>query len=234
MWPFTKKVSLRGIGVFSGFQDAHSHILPGVDDGVQTMEEALAILSLYEELGITTVTLTPHVMEDIPNTTEELKARFEDLKAAYKGPIQLRLAAEYMLDSLFLERLEKEDFLFWADNTLLVETSYFNPPAKMDAIISRLHKKGYTVILAHPERYEYMGPERYAELKSYGLKFQLNLLSLTGSYGAGARAKAIKLLEDGMYNYSGTDIHSIRSFAHHIESKVLDKKKLEKFFAVWK
>lgn len=227
-----KKTSLRRSGIFNGFQDAHSHILPGVDDGVQSMKESLEILKLYEELGITTVTLTPHVMEDIPNTTEELKARFAELQEAYKGPIKLRLAAEYMLDSLFLERLEAEDFLLWADKTILVETSYFNPPAKMDLMISKLQNKGYTIVLAHPERYEYMTPARYAELKSYGIRFQLNVLSLEGAYGAGAKMKAEKLLEEGMYNYFGTDIHSIRSFAYHIDHKVIDKKKMDKYFAV--
>lgn len=82
-----------------GAADHHSHILPGVDDGVETMDEALRILATYEELGIKELWLTPHIMEDIPNTPEKLKARFAQLQAAYKGNIALHLAAEYMIDN---------------------------------------------------------------------------------------------------------------------------------------
>ena len=82
-----------------GAADHHSHILPEVDDGVETMDEALRILATYEELGIKELWLTPHIMEDIPNTPEKLKARFAQLQAAYKGNIALHLAAEYMIDN---------------------------------------------------------------------------------------------------------------------------------------
>lgn len=83
-----------------GRTDWHSHILPGVDDGVQTVEEALQILAEYERLGIREVWLTPHIMEDIPNTTALLRERFIELQALYIGPIILHLAAENMLDNL--------------------------------------------------------------------------------------------------------------------------------------
>lgn len=120
-------------GFFHGFTDWHSHILPGVDDGVQTMEEALEILAKYDELGVKEVWLTPHIMEDIPNTTQHLKERFAELRAAYKGNVILHLAAENMLDNLFEERLEKDDLLSIGEkgDHLLVETSYFNPPSRV-------------------------------------------------------------------------------------------------------
>ena len=73
MWPFTRKRTLGDIGIFNGLTDCHSHILPGVDDGVRTMEESLAILDRYERLGMKTVWLTPHIMEDVPNKTADLK-----------------------------------------------------------------------------------------------------------------------------------------------------------------
>ena len=75
MWPFTHKRTLEESGFFRGFTDWHCHILPGVDDGVQTMEEALRILAEYERLGVKAVWLTPHIMEDIPNTTGHLRER---------------------------------------------------------------------------------------------------------------------------------------------------------------
>ena len=63
MWPFTKKISLEQSGLFQGLTDWHSHILPGVDDGFQKMEDSLAALQKYEELGVKSVWLTPHIME---------------------------------------------------------------------------------------------------------------------------------------------------------------------------
>lgn len=99
MWPFNKKTSIATSGILSGATDHHSHILPGVDDGVETLEEALRILSEYERLGVKAIWLTPHIMEDIPNTPQKLSARFNELKAAYTGNITLHLAAEYMIDN---------------------------------------------------------------------------------------------------------------------------------------
>lgn len=125
-----KKENENNIIKLIGFTDYHSHILPGVDDGVQTMDESLEILRLYEEQGIKSVWLTPHIMEDIPNTTAHLRDRFAELQAAYTGGVQLHLAAENMLDNLFEERLGKNDLLPLGENGdhLLVETSYFSPP----------------------------------------------------------------------------------------------------------
>ena len=94
MWPFRKKQTLGESGFFRGFTDWHCHILPGVDDGVQTMEEALQILAEYERLGVKEVWLTPHIMEDIPNTTEKLRDRFTELRTAYQGSVMLHLASE--------------------------------------------------------------------------------------------------------------------------------------------
>ena len=99
MFFFNKKHTIAASGILQGAADHHSHILPGVDDGVETMDEALRILATYEDLGIKELWLTPHIMEDIPNTPQKLKARFEELKAAYKGNIKLHLAAEYMIDN---------------------------------------------------------------------------------------------------------------------------------------
>ena len=168
MWFFRKKQTLEESGFFRGFTDWHSHILPGVDDGVQTMEEALQILSEYERLGVKEVWLTPHIMEDIPNTSSRLRERFGELQSAYTGNVILHLAAENMLDSLFEERLAQNDFLPIGSegNHLLVETSYFNPPMDMYELLERIKQKGYNIILAHPERYLYMSESDYRKLQT--------------------------------------------------------------------
>ena len=211
MWPFGKKQTLEESGFFRGFTDWHSHILPGVDDGVQTMEEALQILAEYERLGVKEVWFTPHIMEDIPNTTEKLKMQFAELKAVYQGSVMLHLASENMLDNLFEERLEKNDLLpIGKDGKhLLVETSYFNPPMGLNNILLRIKAKGYYPILAHPERYLYMNENDYQRLKSMNIQFQLNLLSLWEGYGKAVQKRAESLQKQGMYNFTGTDLHNI-------------------------
>lgn len=218
MWPFRKCIPLKDSGIFEGFTDWHSHILPGVDDGVQTMEESLEILRLYETLGVKSVWLTPHIMEDMPNGTAFLRERFEELRAAYSGTVELHLAAENMLDNLFEERLAQNDLLPLGEggNHLLVETSYFNPPLGLSNILLRIKAKGYYPVLAHPERYVYMGESDYQQLKDMGVKFQLNLLSIAGMYGDRSKKKAMLLLNEKTIDYIGTDLHCHNIFQKFI------------------
>lgn len=212
MWPFKKKCSLADSGVFLGFTDWHTHILLGVDDGVQTMDEALKILDLYEKLGIKTVWLTPHVMEDIPNTTVHLKERFKELQTAYKGTVHLHLAAEYMLNNLFQQRLDNDDLLPLGkkEDYLLVETSYYNPPANFYGLLERIRAAGYYPVLAHPERYAYLEREDYRNIKEANVKFQLNILSLSEFYGMATQENARWLQKKRMYDFTGTDIHRMK------------------------
>lgn len=195
---------------FSGMTDWHCHILPAVDDGVRRMEDSLAILSAYEDMGISEVWLTPHIMEDIPNETAELRKRFDILKAAYGGQIKLNLAAENMMDRVLDQRLPSADILpiGRAADTLLIETSYFNPPMNLDTVLDKIIAAGLTPLVAHPERYVYMQDiSDYAGWKEKGCLFQLNLLSLGGHYGPGAEKKAHLMLTCGMYDFVGTDLH---------------------------
>ena len=209
MWPFTRSCSLAESGLFEGFTDWHSHILPAVDDGVRSVEEALEILHGYEAPGMKTVWLTPHIMEDMPNTPESLKRKFEELQTAYSGRIELHLAAEHMLDNLFDERLDGNDLLPIGrrGNHLLVETSYFNPPLDLEGTLCRIRSRGYYPLLAHPERYVYMSRKDYRRLHEAGVRFQLDLFTLAGMYGKRAMECAGWLLEQGFYDAAGTDIH---------------------------
>jgi len=207
MFLFNKKKAVD----FNGFIDCHSHILPGVDDGVQLMEDSLLILSEYEKMGIVEVVFTPHVMEDVPNTPEDLRKRFDAFCQEYKGPIKLHLAAEYMMDHHFEELMQKGNLLTHGDDQhILVETSYFNPPVNMDNILFDLQAANYKPILAHPERYMYMKKEQYKDIKDKGILLQMNLGSLAGMYGAHVKERAEYLLSNGLYDMAGSDIHSPR------------------------
>lgn len=222
MWPFRKKQTLEESGFFHSFTDWHCHILPGVDDGVQTMDEALQILVEYERLGVKEVWFTPHIMEDMPNTTQHLRERFDELQSAYCGNITLHLASENMLDKLFEERLELNDMLPLGENGkfLLVETSYFSPPMGLQNILLRIKAKGYHPVLAHPERYLYMDVEYYKKLKSMGIKFQLNIFSLYELYGKEVQKNAYKLQKAGMYEYSSTDLHRLETLKIMLQRKI--------------
>lgn len=227
IWPFRSKSTLVESGLFQGMTDWHCHILPGVDDGVQTMDEALDVLAYYEQQGVSEVWLTPHIMEDMPNKTADLRLRFDELLSAYSGGVKLHLASENMIDNLFDQRLETNDLLTLGDgNRLLVETSYFNPPMAFLQRVEHIKECGYTPVLAHPERYVYMDDEFYQQLRAMKVEFQLNITSLTGLYGKDAQQKARKLLLGGCYELAGTDLHSLnvhrQQFVTKIDRKVLN------------
>ena len=209
MWFVSNKTTVRESGLLEGFCDCHSHLLPGVDDGVEEMDETLQILRLWQSVGMKGVWLTPHVMEDIPNEPAALRRRLAALQDRYDGNIRLHLAAEYMMDGLFLPRLEEHDVLTENDHRLLVETSYYIPPMNMEAILDSIRKKGFEPILAHPERYQYMDKDDYRYWKERGVLMQLNLPSLVGAYGPDVQYKAEWLLQKNMYDYCGTDTHSL-------------------------
>lgn len=105
-----------------------------------------------ERQGVRKIWLTPHVMEDMSNKTVTLQQKFLSLKQKYQGKVELALAAEYMLDNLFEERLEKDDLLPLEEGKryLLVETSYFNPPMGLLSILQRTKRK--VIILCWPIR----------------------------------------------------------------------------------
>lgn len=225
MWSFFHHYSFDEIGFLNGAVDYHCHILPGVDDGVRNLDKSLAALSYYEEAGVTEVWLTPHIMEDYPNSTCQLRQGFNKLCVAYNGPIIMHLASENMLDSTFEQRFHDNDLLTMGQGThLLVETSYFNPPIQLYQTLNEISRRGLFPVLAHPERYLYMTLKDYDRLKDMGVKFQLSIMSLAGVYGDGAAAKARHLLLEGKYDLYGSDLHRLSVFRKALSAKVLSGK----------
>lgn len=221
---FNRKCSVEESGLLGLVEDRHSHILYGVDDGVKTAGESAALLEWLYGLGLKSLWLTPHVMEDIPNTTDALRLRMEELVAAVKPCPELHLAAEYMIDNLFLGRLESGDLLCMEDGQVLVETSTWSSPFDLPDILSRVMSAGYRPVLAHPERYRYMEMEDYGRLAGMGVRLQLNLPSLLGYYGDTVQAKARKLLSDGLYSFVGSDCHGLGILRKLYSARVLDRK----------
>ena len=219
---FHKPKSLKDLGYLKGKTDRHSHILSGVDDGIRTLENSLAALSYMEEHGVSEIWCTPHIMEDVPNTTAFLKERFAELHSAYNGPVKLHLAAEYMLDNMFEKRFRAQDLLTMENDVVLVETSTWTPPVNFYDVLEEMKKAGYRPMLAHPERYRYLKQAGYEKLKEMGIRFQMNLPSIVGFYGETANNKALWLLEKGYYDVIGSDCHRLQTTKEQFERKALN------------
>ncbi|WP_031428807.1 tyrosine-protein phosphatase [Flavimarina sp. Hel_I_48] len=221
------------VNLFDGYTDIHNHILPGIDDGAQNLEESVALVSQLNEIGISNFICTPHTMGDYyPNTPETINNAADTLRTSLmaKGNTSLiQTSSEYMLDEGFSTHLKDGDLMpFTSDKHILIEISYLQPPINLEELLFDLTHAGYIPILAHPERYSYYHkrPEYYAELQRLGCLLQLNALSLSDYYGSSVKKMALELLENGQYTFLGTDVHSFR----HITQlkKIIFKKKYKK------
>lgn len=198
--------------------DIHCHIVPGVDDGSPDIEYSEILLDDMDYMGLKRIFVSPHVTQDkFENTVETLTEPFASLQSAAKEinpAMELHCHAEYRLDQFFMQRLGSEETLpCLPGNYILVENSFGQEPYDLDSVMFDLRMKGYTPILAHPERYKYynqLNRGRYAELHAAGILFQINLLSLSGHYGKTERATALELLEAGWVQFIGSDIHRQR------------------------
>lgn len=225
-----RKKRLSDTVFFDGNTDYHSHILFGVDDGVKELSESLDILGYYESLGVKRVFFTPHV-NLIYNDWALIEANFSTLKNNYKGSIKLQLAAEYLLDSGFTMQM-KQGLKCIEDKKVLVESSYLSKSANFDETLYEIANDGFTPIIAHPERYLFMDVNKYHKLKNCDYLFQLNLLSLSGMYGSKVKRRALYLLESGMYDLIGSDMHSLNLFREHIQEIRLSKSQHHSLMAI--
>lgn len=215
-------------GFFDGAYDMHSHILPGVDDGIQDVGRATRALLLLNRIGYKKVKLTPHFMKDYPeNTRANIEARFQAFltEVGDETPVELSLGGEYMLDSCFLDRCEEGFLTLDKNNTLvLCETSYMSADPQAPNMLYQAMLKGYQPVIAHPERYNYASMATYRRWKAKDYLLQLNLLSLAGAYGETAKSKARALLKEGTYDYVGSDLHRDKDLRDIIYSIRLSNK----------
>ncbi|GLB48674.1 tyrosine-protein phosphatase [Neptunitalea lumnitzerae] len=219
LFGFKKKYLLKDV-LLDNYVDIHSHILPGIDDGADSVETSEDLLKSMRSLGFSRIITTPHTLPNVwDNTTESITGAYTKLikeKQDLTSQVQLKVASEYFLDNEFLEKtLEQNNLLTLKDNYLLVELSYLNPPIALNEILFAIQMKGYQPVLAHPERYLYYHntKDTYEALKNAGCLFQLNLLSVVGYYGKGVMETADYLLKNGFIDFTGSDIHHKRHIA---------------------
>ena len=198
--------------------DMHSHVLPGLDDGAETLEHSLTLLRELREAGFRQLVMTPHIMGDFyRNTPDGIRAALAKLAdaaaAAGLGDVTLTCAAEYYLDEFLGRKLTDgtEMLTFGGDRRyLLFETSYMNEPLNLKEIIFELNSQGYRPVLAHPERYTYLYGRLNEIIKlrqEYGVLLQVNLNSLAGYYSGAAQKVAEELIDGGHVDFVGTDAH---------------------------
>ncbi|RSK37124.1 tyrosine-protein phosphatase [Hymenobacter metallilatus] len=221
--------------------DMHSHLLPGLDDGAETLEQSVDMLRELRRLGYRKLIMTPHVMGDFyRNTPEGIRQTLQALRqaaaAAGLDDVALECAAEYYLDESFLPRLERgEELLSFGGERrmVLVETSYINEPFNLPEIVFNLQAAGYQPVLAHPERYTYLYGrfEELLKIRDLGVLLQVNLNSLIGYYSAGAKRVAEKLIDAGLVDLLGTDTHNTKHL-DNIREKVLLSAYLPKVLAL--
>ena len=197
--------------------DMHSHLVPGIDDGAQNVDDSLELIQGLQELGYSKLITTPHILWDIfKNDVKTITPAYKTLQDALgvaKIKMPMQFAAEYFLDDHVDELIEKDIPLLTIKSKLvLVEFSFVSVPLNLKEKLFDLQIAGYSPILAHPERYTYFYKDRevYDELRESGYRFQLNLLSLTGYYGKAPQELAQHLIKKKYVDLLGTDLHHIR------------------------
>src|SRR6218665_2459991 len=139
--------------------DIHSHLLPGIDDGAQTLDHTLGMLRKFEELGYQKMVLTPHVMSGVYNNTPEIiREKLEEVRNLIRETkinLEVDASAEYYLDDTFLELIRTNNLIPFNGNHILFECSFRDVPLLLDQVIFELQSKQYQPIIAHLERYYY-------------------------------------------------------------------------------
>lgn len=213
--------------------DLHSHLIPGIDDGAKTMDDSIFLLQRMEQLGFQKIITTPHVMADgYMNSTETILTGRDRVRRAMKENnihLVFEASAEYNIDEGMYDKIDRKDLLPLGKNYVLVEMPFLAKPNIMGDVIYKLQIAGYNVVLAHPERYGYFYENdfrTYKSLKDKNVFFQINIASLTGTYGKGAKFTAEKMIDDKMVDFVGTDLHGAR----HLEflEEALKHRYLEK------
>lgn len=195
--------------------DIHSHILPYIDDGADSMEEAISMAEAAADSGINHMVASSHG-NYFPYTLDEYWEQFEKLQSCLRQqhiPLTLYPGMEIFVDGDISPLLEHRGLLTLnRTDYLLIEFPFEDSVRNVQKNIARLQEKGYNIVLAHPERYLFMqkDPEFAYYLEETGCVLQINQGSLLGDFGGRAKMLAGQLLSDGVVGVIATDAHDSR------------------------
>lgn len=200
--------------------DLHCHLLPGLDDGPATLEEALQMARLAVAGGITAARTTPHIhVARYDNELVRIDAAVAGLRAALEReaiPLELSAGAEVRLDYAILPLIEQDRVPFlgaWeGERVLLLEFPHSHVPAGAEKFIEWLRGKHIRPMIAHPERNkDVMRDLRKIEpFVAAGCLLQLTADAVAGAFGKRAAASARALLERGWVTLLASDAHDVR------------------------
>jgi protein-tyrosine phosphatase len=196
--------------------DIHSHLLPNIDDGSPDMETSIQLIREMVDLGFRSIITTPHISELYPNDNTIIQQTLNQLKTQLKREqidIEINVAAEYMVNDVFEQKiLSGEPLMILPNNHILIELSHISEPVNLYKVINLLIERGYTPILAHPERYRYYNNNlaQFQKFINCGCHLQVNALSLDGYYGRMVSDCAWALLNNYMIEFIGSDIHHLK------------------------
>lgn len=196
--------------------ELHSHLLPGIDDGVQTLKESIDVIRELHKMGYQKIITTPHIMGDYyQNSPSNILPLLETVRQELINQqinIELHAAAEYMIDDMLMQKIDSGGLLTFGGNHVLVEMPFMEASPNLREILFALNLNGYKPVLAHPERYVYYAsqPSKYDELWDSEVKFQLNINSLVGYYSPSALKAAEYLISKRMVSMVGSDCHGMR------------------------
>lgn len=198
--------------------DIHSHILPMVDDGSQSVEESLAMLDQAYRHGTDAIILTPHFARPYgyDNPRRKIKRLFDDLTQIVKQeriPIDLYLGCEFLFSSRRDFRHYREEITTLNQTRYLLYEFYFD--VLSDEIIAAskdVLKAGYIPVIAHPERYDAFQVDLALpyQLMDLGVLLQMNKGSINGDFGPVVRDTVMRLLSEGLIALVGSDAHDMR------------------------
>ncbi|OGL43522.1 MAG: hypothetical protein A2161_14360 [Candidatus Schekmanbacteria bacterium RBG_13_48_7] len=200
-----------------GFIDIHCHLIPGIDDGPETMEESLQMCRMAYEDGSETIVATPHVNPGVfDNDWETISAGFNSLEKAVKSagiPLQLYAGADVRMNEMLMKNTDPDEFITINHNNvyMLLEFPDSLIPPNTDHFIFNIKLKGITPILTHPERnYEVQrNPNILFHLVNMGTLVQITAMSLIGEFGENLRDLCELLLTSNLVHVVASDAHSV-------------------------
>jgi protein-tyrosine phosphatase len=197
-----------------GLVDLHSHFVPGIDDGVRTVEEGIALLRALYAAGFDEVVATPHMRPSMfDNDRAAIVSAFERLLPSLEGLAglpRISLAAEhYFDDTVFGRIVGGEGLPYPGGHAVLVELHADIFPARLAHRFFDLRRKRLRPVLAHPERYTPVWNDRklLEPLIDGGTVLLLDVAALDGKYGRRPEQTALDLLEEGYYFAACSDAH---------------------------
>lgn len=198
----------------AGFIDLHCHWVPGIDDGVSTVDEGVALLRGLADAGFERVVATPHMRPGMfDNTRADLIAAFEVAETAVHSEglrLHLDLACEHFFDDIVFDRIMSgQGVPYPGDRAVLVEIAPDHLPARFTDRLFDLRRKGFRPVLAHPERYRvaWKSLEVMEDLVDRGTVLLMDVGALDGKYGRAPKKAAERMLEAGLYYAVCSDAH---------------------------